>query len=357
MRRVARFVVRPVVVGPLAAALIAAGIGALAVRSRAAAPRPASSLVALPTDAPEMGFRAPPPFTPPPAPKPKPKPVVHAAAKTPAGPNLIAFRGLGSWVDLYDYPKLDPETSVADMHARGVKTLYLQTARWNKPDPTSSEAFMDPVLMDRWLTAAHASGMRVIGWYLPAYDNMLRDIRRTRAIAVYRSTTGQRFDALAIDVEYKQQMPSLAAWNAAIIEHITRVRSLVGSRYPIGAIVPAPLAMAVRPENWTGFPWRPLAGAANVFLPMAYWSFRDDCSSDPEHCAYGYTKGNVEQVRALTGKPSVPIHVIGGVGDAIADADVARFVAAAQAAHVYGGSLYDYQTTKPAWWAVLAKLN
>ena len=313
--------------------------------------------MALPTDAPEMGFRAPAPYTPPPAPKPRPKPRVAHRSTRPSGPDLSAFRGLGTWVDLYDYPKLDPEASVADMKARGVKTLYLQTGRWNKPDPKSSDAFMDRAMMDRWLTAAHAAGVKVIGWYLPAYDDMLRDIRRTRAIAVYRSATGQRFDALGIDVEYKQQMPSLAAWNAAIIEHITRVRALVGSAYPIGAIVPAPLAMAVRPENWTGFPWRPLADAANVFLPMAYWSFRDDCSSVPEHCAYGYTKGNVEQVRALTGKPNLPIHVIGGVGDSIADADVAQFVSAARAAGAYGGSLYDYLTTKPAWWAVLAKLN
>jgi len=357
MRRVARVVVRPLVVGPLAAALIAAGVGALAVRSRAQTPHPASAPVALPTDAAETGFTWPAPFTPPPAPKPKPKPRVRVAAKAPSGPNLSAFRGLGSWVDLYDYPKLEPEAAVADMHAHRVKTLYLQTGRWNKPDPKSSEAFMDQALMSRWLTAAHAAGMKVIGWYLPAYNDMLRDIRRTRAIAVYRSATGQRFDALAIDVEYKGQMPSLAAWNAAIIEHITRVRALVGSKYPIGAIVPAPLAMAVRPENWTGFPWRPLAGSANVFLPMAYWSFRDDCSSVPEHCAYGYTKGNVEQVRALTRKPNVPIHVIGGVGDSIADADVARFVSAARAARAYGGSLYDYLTTKKAWWSVLAKLN
>src|ERR1041384_7216371 len=151
MRRVARFVVRPLVVGPLAAMLIAVGVGALAVRSRTPSARPAFSPVALPTDAPEMGFRAPAPYTPPPAPKPKPKPHVIKAAKAPSGPNLSAFRGLGTWVDLYDYPKLDPEKSVADMHARGVKTLYLQTGRWNKPDPKSSDAFMDPALMQRWL--------------------------------------------------------------------------------------------------------------------------------------------------------------------------------------------------------------
>jgi len=92
-------------------------------------------------------------------------------------------------------------------------------------------------------------------------------------------------------------------------------------------------------------------------MPMAYWSFRDDCSSDPSHCAYGYTRGNVEKVRALTGKPHVPVHVIGGVGDGITADDVQDFVRAANLVNVYGASLYDYQTTKPEWWKILAKLE
>jgi hypothetical protein len=132
---------------------------------------------------------------------------------------------------------------------------------------------------------------------------------------------------------------------------------LVGKTYPVAAIVPAPLAMEVRPEHWAGFPWHALAATSDLFMPMAYWSFRHDCSTDASHCAYGYTKGNVDKVRALTGKPNVPVHVIGGVGDAISDDDVAKFVAAALASRVYGGSLYDYLTTKPEWWAVLKKLN
>jgi hypothetical protein len=152
-------------------------------------------------------------------------------------------------------------------------------------------------------------------------------------------------------------MPSLAAWNAAVAEHARRVRALVGRRYPIAAIVPAPLAMEVRPEHWAGFPWHSLAASSDLFMPMAYWSFRDDCSSVPEHCAYGYTKGNVDRVRSLTGKPHVPVHVVGGVGDAITAEEVARFVSAARQVSVYGGSLYDYQTTKPEWWAELKKLN
>src|SRR5206468_4259563 len=115
-----------------------------------------------------------------------------------------------------------------------------------------------------------------------------------------RTSTGQAFDALGIDIEYRAQVASLTAWNAAVAEHARRVRSVLGRRYPIAAIVPAPLQMEVRPEHWAGFPWGSLAGSSDIFMPMAYWSFRNDCPEKPEHCAYGYTKGSVEKIRALT---------------------------------------------------------
>ena len=51
------------------------------------------------------------------------------------------------------------------------------------------------------------------------------------------------------------------------------------------------------------------------------------------------------------------MHVVGGVGDGITADDVQDFVRAANLVNVYGASLYDYQTTKPEWWKILAKLE
>lgn len=367
MRRLLRFVVRPAVLAPLAVLLIASSIGAYALRDREAvsASEPAPPVAPPALDLDDYGglrksYRTPTPTptpTPvPPTPKPTPKPTVSATPKA-KGPSLRAFKKLGAWVDLYDYEAIEPEAASADMAARGVKTLYLQTARWNKPAPEDPEVFQDVALLERWVNAAHANGMRIVGWYLPAYENMSRDINRTKAIANYETSTGQRFDALAIDIEYKGQMDSLSEWNAAVAEHARRVRSKVGTLYPIAAIVPSPLAMEIRPQNWTGFPWQSLAAHANVFMPMAYWSFRDDCDEKPQHCASGYTSGNVQRVRDLTGKPGLPVHVIGGVSDAVTTDEVIDFVAAALAVKVYGASLYDYRTTEPEYWAPLAKLN
>jgi hypothetical protein len=357
VKRVTRLVVRPLVIGPIVVVLVAATIGAFAWRGHEP---PTTAAVSLrdPNAEPELIrplYRAPVLGTPTPTPKPpkpKPKPV-----RRPAGPSLTAFRGLGAWVDLYDYDKLDPEASVADMHAKGVKTLYVQTARWNKPSKDASERFADPAILERWLNAAHANGMKAVGWYLPAYDDVTRDLLRTRAIATYRTSSGQAFDALGIDIEYRAQVSSLSVWNAAVAEHARKVRAAVGRAYPIAAIVPAPLQMEVAPEHWVGFPWTSLADTSDIFMPMTYWSFRNDCPENPDHCAYGYTKGSVDKIRALTGKPHVPVHVIGGVADAISTEDVNDFVAAAAKAGVYGGSLYDYLSTKPEYWAPLAKLN
>jgi len=71
---------------------------------------------------------------------------------------LLPVRRLGTWVDTFDYA-LDPQTSVARMHALGVRTLYLGTARFSGPSD-----FFDADAAGRWLDAAHAAGITVVGW-------------------------------------------------------------------------------------------------------------------------------------------------------------------------------------------------
>lgn len=263
--------------------------------------------------------------------------------------SIAAFRRLGAWVDLYDYG-LDPEAATAAMRSHGVRTLYLQTARYN-----SGADIVYPSAVDAWLEHAHRAGIKVVGWYLPAYDEWLStDVRRTVAIARYITPAGHRFDALAVDIEYKGQTESLQEFNDGVAIHLSRVRRAVGTSYPVGAIVPAPLGMAIRPWAWEGFPWATIGRLANVVLPMGYWSYRTDCETNPQHCPYGYTKGNIAEARRLTG---LPVHIIGGVGHSVTAGEVADFVRGAREARAYGGSLYDYRTTAETFWTPLAGLN
>lgn len=356
MRRLKRLFLRPALLVPLGVVLVASSIGALARRGEQAAGRSyvptIQDLVAI-----DLDYAKPPRLAPTPTPTPTPPPPKPNPKPKPApGPSLDAFRRLGAWVDLYD-DMLNPESAAADMAARGVRTLYVQTARWNRPAPGSGAVFEPAAQVERWLHAGHHHGMKVVGWYLPAYDDIKRDVARTVAIATFRSSAGQRFDALGIDIEYKGQVSTLSAWNAGVLDHARRVRAAVGSRYPIAAIVPSPIAMELRPTQWAGFPWEGLAAVSNLFMPMSYWSFRSDCPQRPEQCAYGYTTGNVERIRALTKRPTIPVHVIGGVGDSITPQEVADFVRGALAVRAYGASLYDYQTTRSEYWAHLRKLN
>lgn len=274
--------------------------------------------------------------------------LVAAAPARAVHTGLYAFRYLGGWVDLWDYA-LDPATALADMGSRGVRTVFLQTARW-----TSDADIVDPVKVGRWVDEAYARGLRIVGWYLPGYGNLTRDVRRTVAIASFRSPRGHRFHAVAIDIEDKKEVGGGEPFNDGIARHLSRVRYRLGSAYPVGAIVPAPVAMAIRPAAWEGFPWRAIGRWANVVLPMAYWSYRHDCPDVPDHCPYWYGRKNTEQARRLTG---LRVHTIGGVAADVTEREVLAFNRGVYAAGAYGGSIYDYRTTPATFWNEMALFN
>jgi hypothetical protein len=265
----------------------------------------------------------------------------------------LAFRGLGAWVDTLDYSALVPATVVADMQAHRVRTLYLQTARY---DSATDILFPDQVAA--WLAAAHAAGLRVVGWYAPDYTDLTRDVRRTLAIASYVSPAGQRFDGIGIDIEYPLTVPSANAWNQAVATQLNRVRA--GTALPVVAIVLPPVLMRAWPDpsRWATFPWPTVGADANAVAPMSYWTSytaaKNCTAGDAQFCAYQYSHDNVTLSSQLTG---LPVHVIGGVGDQATVAEVSDYVRAARETGAAGGSLYDYRTTKAGFWPYLEQLS
>jgi Big-like domain-containing protein len=262
--------------------------------------------------------------------------------------DLTAFAGLATWVDLFDQ-RLDASRSIPQMQRHGVRAVYIETARFSDRRDIAFRR------IGEWIERAHAAGLKVVGWYLPAYSEYLRtDIRRTVAIARYRTQHGQRFDALAVDIEFRGKASSVREWNDGIARHLAAVRNAVGPGYTIGAITPPPKAMELAPRRWRGFPWGSITRYANVVVPMDYWSFRWDCSTRADHCADGYSRGNIDETRKAT---ALPIHLAGGVGDSVSTEQVRDFVRAASTGHVLGGSLYDFRTTTAAYWRALEDLN
>lgn len=330
----------PAVIVTALLVMLPAQSGLFAVRLRAGSPPTPVTFAA----APRIEKPVPVPSSPRPSPSPTRAKQARRAVARGAADRLALFGGLGAWVDLYDYAALDPVASVAMLRSHGVRTLYMQTGRHN------SKAGITPVAGD-WLIAAHRAGIKVVGWYLPDYADMSRDLARTVSIARARFK-GHRFDGVGIDIEEKSHVKGRDEWNRRVARHAAQVRARLGRTYPITAITPTPLGMAVAPARWAGFPWRSLAASTDVMMLMSYWSYRDDCPANKDHCAYGYTRGNVERVRALVGK-NVPIHVVGGVGDVIDATEVADFVRAARESKVFGGSLYDLRTTADAFWGLL----
>ena len=175
--------------------------------------------------------------------------------------------------------------------------------------------------------------------------------------SISRSAPPGRFDAVGVDIEYPASVPDPAAWDAAVARHLQLVRAR--TRLPLVTIPLPPLLMAAwpSPARWAGFPWPTMRAYADAVAPQSYWtSFTPAarCPSNPQYCAYAYTRDNTLQTRQLTG---LPVHVAGGVGDVATLSQVGDYVRGARDAKAIGGSLYDYRTTQTPFWALLQLLN
>jgi hypothetical protein len=274
-------------------------------------------------------------------------PLVAAIAFAPqppgaaATPRLDAYRGLGTWVTIYSRSTLDdPVAAAAAMKAHGVRTLYLETSNWRQRVDV-----VRPATMAAMLEAAHAQGIKVVAWYLPSYKPLRTDIRRALAAVAFTTPTAQRFDGFALDVE-STEVGSIPRRNRLEGRLAARLRGEVGPDYPLGAIVPEAGALF-----WPGFPYAQTARYFDVFLPMAYFTFRVHGAA----AVRAYVARNIETIRQAT-RRDMPIHPIGGLAEKARPAEVTAFASATRAAGVTGASLYDFAGTSPAAWARLAAM-
>ncbi len=262
---------------------------------------------------------------------------------SPTAAGVGAYTGLGTWIDAYDWsltfgkdgPLVEP-AHIDRMADLGVQTLYVQTSRWNAADDVLEPERLVP-LLDR----ARARGLRVVAWYLPTFVDPATDLRRLVAAARLG------VDSLAVDIESRDVVDH-AERNQRMVELSKALRSALPG-VALGAIVFPPVVMeVVNPSFWPGFPWRELAPFYDVWLPMAYQSFRTEASGLRD--GYRYTAENIDRIRANLGDPATPVHSVGGIADATTRSDVAGMVAASAERGALGGSLYDWRTTAPELW-------
>jgi hypothetical protein len=124
----------------------------------------------------------------------------------------------------------------------------------------------------------------------------------------------------------------------------------VGHRYALGAIIPSPVGIRQHPRYWPHFPYRPLARFYSVFLPMAYATDRHITGIKATRA---YDAADIAMIRARTGKPHVPIHLIGGLANAMGAEETAGFMQAVADCAPLGYSLYAFSVTRQATWRAL----
>lgn len=302
-----------------------------------------------------------PPVQVPPVTLPALPPLIGSTSLAPSSAGLGAYRGLGAWVDLYHYgvPGSPPPASVvAEMAGRGVRTIYIETARWN------SGADLDhPAQLGAFLDAAHARGLKVVGWYLPGFADTATDVRRSLAVLTFTSPGGQHFDGFAADIEDRSATASQDQFNAGITGYATALRRAVAPGTTLGAIVPDAKNNERAPAYWAGFPWPQIGDSFDVVLPMAYWSV----TKDPRTClatqmdVTSYMNQVIDQTDALMGQ-SKPIAPMGGISNCDTQQEVAEYVRTLRTRGAIGGGLYDFESLEArpdasTIWAELSGLN
>ncbi len=258
------------------------------------------------------------------------------------------FGGLGTWVDIYDggvYAA--PEATAARIAARGVGTVWVETANYR-----ASTDVVKPAELGRFVEALHARGVKVVAWYLPGHVDPARDTRRSIAMLTFRTPGGQAFDGVSLNIE-GTALRDVALRSRRAVALARRVRREAGST-PLAVIPFNPRGLERRPSTWPRFPWVELAEVADAFAPMVYTggAFKGFDAT------YGYVTRAIRLLRFQAGDPDVAIHVAGGVADRLGPEELAGFAAAvSDDGGTIGVSLYDWATTPAGHWRALRQIT
>lgn len=283
----------------------------------------------------------------------------HRSTPAPVLRDASVYRGLGAWIDTYDYvvtyagpnPSITVE-SIDALAAKGVRTIYLQAAR---NDAKTPGGIIDATLLAKLLKRAHDRSMRVVGWSTPWFVDVQFDYDRIVGIARFVHD-GQRFDGVAVDIEDNQEEPDPTVRSARLVELSKRVRTDLGPSIAVGAIVlPTVLIEDVNPGYWPAFPWTDIKPYYDIWMPMTYWSGRT--AESGWHDGYRYTTETITRMRVRLADPQALVHPIGGIADKITMDETAGFVRAITDTGSIGGSLYDTATTGADLWPALAPLG
>jgi hypothetical protein len=259
------------------------------------------------------------------------------------GGDVQPYRGLGTWVDIFDSSYKHPGAAVRSMAAKGVRTLYLETSNYRHNRP-----FVHRGKVAQFLDAATRYGLKTVAWYLPSFRRVRADYRRSLAAIRLHTNRGNRFDSFALDIE-SPEVRDPSTRTHRLLRLSAKLRSAVGSDYPLGGIIPSPYGMQHAGRYWPRFPYAQLTSYYDVILPMSYSTWHVSGLQRTQR----YTERNIVLIRRETGISTFPIHVIGGIANHASVNDTRGFARAVRERGVLGASFYTFPLTRGKQWRVL----
>ena len=205
------------------------------------------------------------PSTPPatasaPAPALGPGPSIAPAPAVPATPVATTKwlpTGKGMWIYVPDKTEGgNADAIVAKAKATGLTHLWVRMG-------SAWDGFNVVPFVNRLLPAAHAAGLKVIGWDFPKLEPWEADIERALTMIRHTAPGGHRIDAFSADIETRAEGTRLSA--DAARAYGAALRAGAGADYPLIATVPRPS------KERSFFPYGAVTEAYDAIAPMVYW--------------------------------------------------------------------------------------
>lgn len=173
-------------------------------------------------------------------------------------PNLLPT-GKGMWFHMLDQAGMPPEQIVERARAAGLTHVYVRLG-------SSKKGFHGRADLDRLLPAAHAAGLKVVGWDFPYLHDPVADAARALEEIAYATPGGHRVDAFSADIETGSEGVALAA--DRVDRYGSALRQAVGPGYPLVGTVPNACLN-------DSYPYAEVARHFDALAPMVYWITRD----------------------------------------------------------------------------------
>jgi exo-beta-1,3-glucanase (GH17 family) len=253
-----------------------------------------------------------------------------------------AVAGKGMWFTNYLPHHSDVDAMIRAAQLSGLTHLYAEVA-------ISQYGFYGRNTLDRLLPAAHAAGIKVIGWVYPTLADVASDVRLTQEVADYRTASGDQVDGIATDIEEVTTEPAVYAYGQML-------RTVLGPHELLVASILHPLTHA-------SYPYRAIATFWDVAAPMDYWHGMHGHLYSADEVRRFVTTSLTTLRAALGGATAVEetgqsydMYTDDGAGgtDAPTPAEVSEDLAAVRQLGCIGASYFDWQTMTQSEWQVLA---